>query len=124
MAIVKDTQKIKVRIFMEVMGWPEDKLKEHLEKVIELLKEKLKWEISNEKYAEPEKISEKMFTTHVEFDGVAPGFHELVMFAAMYGPSVVEILDPPELYVTAGEIQDTLADLISKVQTMDKEINN
>lgn len=122
MAIVKDSQKIKVRMFMEVMGWPKEKLREHLEQVIKILKEKTKWKITNEKYAEPEKVGDKMFTNHVEFEGEASSLHDLFLFSMTYGPSVVEIIDPPEFYMTAGELQDILADLVSKVQSMDKEI--
>jgi hypothetical protein len=63
-----------------------------------------------------------MYTSHVEFEGQAPSFHKLLLFALMHGPSVLEILDPPELYITAGELQDILADVIAKVQNMDKDI--
>jgi hypothetical protein len=107
---------------MEVMGWPKDKLNEHLKNVLKLLKEKLKWKMKGEEYAEPEQLGEKMYITHVEFEGEAPSIHEVITFSMLYGPSVVEILDPPELYITAGEMQDILADVISKVHLMDKEI--
>lgn len=117
-----EEQKIRLRIFLEVMGWPEEKLKEHLKKVMELLKKKLKWEIVKEDFAEPDKISEKMYTCHVEFEGIAPSLKDVFLFGMLYGPSAIEILGPLEFYFTAGDIQDILADMISKVQGMDKEI--
>jgi hypothetical protein len=123
LAIVRDSSRIKVRIFFEVMGWPADGLTEHLKKVVNNLKRK--WKITKENYAEPIPLDEKnpkVLTSHVEFEGVIPNIWDLFMFALMQGPSVVEIIEPSEIYLTAGEIQDILADIISKVQTMDREI--
>lgn len=116
-------EKIKARIFFEVMGWPAEALTNHLKTVVEKLKKT--WKISNENYAEPVPVDEKepkILTTHVEFEAIIPSFHDLVVFSLLYGPSVVEIIEPPEIYLTAGEIQDILADIISKVQAMDRDI--
>lgn len=113
---------MKIRVFLEVMGWPKEKLTEHLKEVLKLLKEKMKWKIICEKHAEPELLGEKMYVTHVEFDAEAKSFHEVLLFSMQHGPSVLEILDPPELYITAAELQDILADVISKVHIMDKDI--
>ena len=104
------------------MGWPKENLTEHLKNVLNLLKTNLKWKVINEKHAEPEQLGVKMYVTHVEFEAQAPNIHEVVIFCIQHGPSVVEILDPPELYMTAGEIQDILADIVSKVHIMDKDI--
>ena len=107
---------------MEVMGWPEDKLKGHLKEVVNTLREKLKWKISREDYAEPEKLGDKMYNTHVEFEAEFNNVLDLFTFAMAHGPSVIEVLEPAELYLNAGELQDILSDMISKAQTMDKEI--
>lgn len=112
--------KIKVRIFFEVMGWPEDALNEHLKKLMDKLKEK--WKVFSEDYSKPDKISEKMYTSHVEFEAEIPSIQDLFAFVLNYAPSAIEILDPPEIYMTAGDLQDILADMVSKIQGMDKEI--
>jgi hypothetical protein len=122
LAILRDNRPIKIRVFLEVMGWPKEKLNEHLKEVVGILKKRMDFKLEGENYAEPEKIGEKMYTSHVEFEGQAPSFHKLVMFALLHGPSVLEILDPPELYITAAEMQDILADVIAKVQNMDKDV--
>jgi hypothetical protein len=44
------------------------------------------------------------------------------MFSLLQGPSVVEIIEPAEIYLKASELQDILSDVISKAQMMDKEI--
>jgi len=63
-----------------------------------------------------------MFTSHVEFEAEVPNFNDLMAFCLNFGPSVVEILEPSYIHLTAGEMQDMLSDLISKIQIMDKEI--
>jgi hypothetical protein len=122
MAILRNDPKIKIRVFLEVMGWPADGLTDHLQKVMTLLKDKSKWKITKETFAEPELIGEKTYTNHVEFEGEVPDLPSLFIFAMMYGPSVVEIINPPDLYITAADLQDILSDVISKIQSMDKDI--
>ncbi|MDD5182298.1 MAG: hypothetical protein PHC66_03950 [Candidatus Nanoarchaeia archaeon] len=122
MAFFKNKEKIKIRVFMEVMGWPKENLTEHLKKVVNVLRENLKWKISREDYAEPEQASEKMYSTHVEFEAEFNDINQLFTFAMAHGPSVIEILEPSELYLSASEMQDILADMVSKAQSMDKEI--
>jgi hypothetical protein len=122
MAFLRDNRKIKIRVFMEVMGWPADKLTEHLKTVLKILKEKSMWKVFSEVYAEPEKANEKLYNTHVEFEAEAPDLTSLFLFSMTYGPSVIEIIEPSEVYMTAGEMQDILSDVISKVQSMDKDI--
>jgi hypothetical protein len=122
MKLLKDSRRIKVRVFMEVMGWPKEGLTKHLKEVIQILQDKTEWKVTKEQYAEPEKIGEKMYTTHVEFEGEPPNLPTLFMFSLMFGPSTIEILEPDELYITASELQEILSDVISKVQGMDKDI--
>jgi hypothetical protein len=63
-----------------------------------------------------------LLTAHAEFEAVVPSFGDLALFSMLYGPSVVEIIEPSEVYLTAGEIQDFLADMISKIQLMDRDV--
>jgi len=121
MAILRDSSKIKARIFFEVMGWPAEALNAHLKKLLDLLKTK-GWSIYREEYADPEKIGEKMYTSHVEFEVEIPDISTLFQFCLAYAPSVVEIIEPSEIYLTAAEIQDIIADMNSKIHEMDKSI--
>jgi len=120
--MAKEDKKLKVRIFMEVLGWPEEALTTHLKTILTKLKKH--WKILNEHYETPVKIEkvDKMFTSHVEFEAEVPNFNDLMAFCLNFGPSVVEILEPSYIHLTAGEMQDMLSDLISKIQIMDKEI--
>lgn len=122
MAFLREKHKIKIRVFMEVMGWPAEKLNAHLKEIVNILRDKLNWKVSREDYAEPIKIGEKMFNTHVEFEAEFNDVMQLFSFALAHGPSVIEILEPSELFLSASELQDILSDMVSKAQTMDKEI--
>ena len=123
MGLTRHTSKLKARIFFEVMGWPAEALTKHLKDVLNKLRKQ--WKISDEKYETPIPIDEKnpkMLTAHVEFEAEIPNIADLIMFSILYGPSVVEILEPSEIYLKSSELQDILADVISKIQLMDKDI--
>ncbi len=117
---VKKKQKIRVRMFFELMGWPKEALNKSLKDIVNKLRQTIN--VTDEKYAEPEKISEKMYTSHVEFEAEIKNVRDVFMITISFGPSVVEILDPAEIIITAGEFQDILADISAKVNTMDKDI--
>ncbi len=117
---VKDKEKIQVRMFFELMGWPKEALNESLKKIVAHLGKRIK--IKNEEYAEPEKIGEKMYTSHVEFEAEIKNIRDLFAITLSFGPSVVEILDPPEILLTAADLQEILADVSAKVTNMDKDI--
>ena len=107
-------------MFFELMGWPKEALNEHLKKIVDRLRKNVK--VFEEHYAEPEKIGEKMFTSHVEFEAEIKNLRDLFVITLSFGPSVVEIIDPPEVIITADELQDILADVSAKVSAMDKDI--
>jgi len=121
-ALIKSSAKIKIRVFFEIMGWPKEHLNDALSKTLDTMENKLKWKILKKTFEEPSQIGKKMFTSHVEFEAEAPNLGELFTFVLAFGPSVVEILDPPEMYLNAGEVQDILSDICSKVLQMDKDI--
>lgn len=113
-------QKLKVRLFFELMGWPEEALNTHLKKIVDHLK--TIWKVTKEEYAKPEKVSEKIFTSHVEMEAEVPKITDLFMVVLNFGPSVVEVLEPVEFVLTAGELQDMMADASAKVNTMDQDV--
>lgn len=123
MANTKVKSKIKARIFFEVLGWPAEALTKHLETVLGKLAKT--WKLTNQHIEAPILVDEKhhkMMTAHAEFEAEIPSAWDLFMFALLQGPSVIEIIEPAEIYLKAGELQDILSDVVSKAQTMDKEI--
>jgi len=122
LGFLEKNQKIKARIFFEVMGWPPEELKNHLQKLVEKLK--TQWKLSDVKLEEPVKVEdvEKMHVAHVEFIAEVKSLGELMLFSLLNGPSLVEILEPSEIYLSAGEVQDIIADIISKGQALDRDL--
>ena len=113
-------QTIKVRMFIELMGWPKEALNESLKKIVGTLKDK--WTVFKEDYSEPEKVGEKMFSSYVEFEAEVPSVQQLFGVVLAYGPTVVEIIEPSEIYVSATDMQDILADISSKVNILDRDV--
>lgn len=119
----KAKQRIVVRMFFELMGWPKDALNKTLKNIIHThLAKRIK--ILKEEYSEPEKVegTQKMFISHVEIEAEIPDIKDLFVITLSFAPSVVEILEPPELIITAHDLQDVLADISSKVQELDKQV--
>jgi len=126
-------------MFFELMGWPPEALNKHLEQIVEHLK-KL-WKVTKEEYAKPEKIQKEeapqetgndskqenpkkneMFSSHVEIEAEISNLPDLFMVVLNFGPSVIEIIEPEEVFLTANEIQDIMADVSAKVNAMDMDV--
>jgi hypothetical protein len=118
--MLREKQKFKVRMFFESMGWPKEAITEQLKRTVTHIKKS--WKVTNEEYAEPEPLDDKMFVGHVEFEAEFHKIQELFLVTLSFGPSVVEILEPAEVVITANELQDVVADISSKVSVMDKDI--
>jgi hypothetical protein len=112
---------VKVRVVFEVMGWPAEALNPSLNETVKMLINS-KWKILKEELAEPEKISDKMYSSFIEFEAEAPTLYDLFVFSLTFAPTSIEILSPSEFDMTAGELQDILSDICAKIQGMDKEI--
>ncbi len=118
--ILGKKQKIKVRIFIELMGWPKETLNDTLKKIVDTIKKK--WTVYKEDYSEPEKMGEKMFSSYVEFEAEFSDLKELFTVVLNYGPTVVEIIEPTEVYISGSDMQDIMADISSKINMLDRNI--
>lgn len=114
---------MKVRVIFELMGWPPEELVNALKRLMEALR-KSSWKIVSEEYSNPEKIegSNRMYSAFVEFIAEIQDLRQLFTFVMTYAPTVIEVLDPPEMVITANQIQDILADLTAKLQELDKQV--
>jgi hypothetical protein len=110
---------IRCRAILEVLGKP----KEHVEKTIKLLVEKIKEieEISvlNEKYAEIKPEGETMFSTFVELEMVIKGINALTGFCFDFMPSSIDIEKPDQLTIKNRHISDIFNDMQSKLHNVD-----
>lgn len=110
---------IRCRAILEVLGKP----KEHVEKTIKLLVEKVKEDpeisILNEKYAEIKSESKTMFSTYVELEMVIKGITTLTGFCFDFMPSSIEIEKPEQLTVKNRDISNIFNDMQAKLHNVD-----
>lgn len=115
----EEKQLIRCRAILEVLGKP----KEHVEKTIKLLVEKVKErpQISflNEKYAEVKPEGKTMFSTFVELELVVKGITTLTGFCFDFMPSSIDIEKPEQLIVKNRDISNIFNDLQSKLHNVD-----
>lgn len=110
---------IRCRAILEVLGKP----KEHVEKTIKVLVEKVKEDPGNvvlsEKYAEIKPQGKTMFTTFVELEMVFKGITGLTGFCFDFMPSSMEIEKPEQLTLKNRDISNILNDLQAKLHNVD-----
>ncbi len=110
---------IRCRAILEVLGKP----KEHVEKTIKVLVEKVKEreEISvlNEKYADIKQEGKTMFSTFVELEMVIKGIAALTGFCFDFMPSSIDIEKPERLTVKNRHISGIFNDMQSKLHNVD-----
>jgi len=117
--MAEEKQIIRCRAILEVLGKP----KEHVEKTIKLLVEKVKEDpeisVLNEKYAEIKPEAKTMFTTFVELEMVVKGITTLTGFCFDFMPSSIDIEKPEQLTVKNIDISNIFNDLQSKLHNVD-----
>jgi len=111
---------MKAKLIIEIAGSP----KEHIEKVIKEIVEKIK----NEKKIIRYKIfeaqeKEKMFFTFTDMEIDFDKFEDLTGFCLDYFPSSIEILDE-RVDIKREELENTLNDLLAKLHQYDMTLKN
>ena len=110
---------IRCSAILEVLGKP----KEHVEKTIKILVEKVKENqdnsVLNEKFAEIKSEGKTMFSTFVELELVFKGIGPLSGFCFDFMPSSIDIEKPEQLIVKNRDISNIFNDLQSKLHTVD-----
>ena len=110
---------IRCRAILEVLGKP----KEHVEKSIKLLVEKVKEDpdisILNEKYAEVKPQEKTMFSTFVELEMVIKGITTLTGFCFDFMPSSLEIDKPEQFTLKNRDVSNVLNDLQARLHQVD-----
>ncbi len=110
---------IRCKSILEVLGKP----KEHVEKTIKLLVEKVKEDpeisVLDEKYAEIEPREKTMFSTFVELDMIFKGLPAITGFCLDFMPSSLEIEKPEQLILKNIDISNFFNDLQAKLHNVD-----
>ncbi|MBN1923228.1 MAG: hypothetical protein JW791_00530 [Nanoarchaeota archaeon] len=111
---------IKARFVIEAMGSPQELVKDTLKNMLEAIKQKFKVE---ESFIEkPKKSGEKFYTSFIELTVQFKNVQFLFEFMTYYTPTIVEILEPYKLEISAGELENICNDVMSKIHEMDKRL--
>lgn len=103
---------IKARAFIEVMAVDEDTTTSALSKHLEKIKSQDRIKIYEEELEDVEEVEEppqqvsQAYTQIAEIEFVVSSVKNLISFTFLYGPSSVEVLEPEEVELKMGELQD------------------
>ena len=114
---------IKIRTIIEVVGFPEDHIKDAIVKIVDNIKEKKHIKIVN-MYIEETKKLDKMFATFAELELDMPGLQDVIDFCFDYLPSSVEILEPEYINEKSIDLAGVLNDLMLKLHEYNMVIRN
>ncbi len=113
-----------IRANIEVLGFPEDHVKEVMNKVIEKLKTEEGMELLKQELTDTAKIKEKFFSTFVEVEMKMHDFAKLLNFCYDYLPSGLEILDTEKITMPIREFSFGLNEMLGKLHHFNILINN
>lgn len=114
---------IKFRTIIEVVGFPEDYIKEAINKIIGNIKEKDYYKILY-LYVEETKKLDKMFSTFAEIEIEVQKLQDVLDFCFDYLPSSVEIIEPEHINEKSTEVAGFLNDLMLKLHEYNMVIRN
>jgi len=113
--------KIKTAIILEILGRPENYLKDSLKVILDKLKTEQGVKIINTKTAEPKKIGGKdFFSAFAEVEFEADNLAVLVNLMFRYMPAHIEVISPEKLDIKNAELNSILNDLILKLHRYDE----
>ncbi|MCD4759923.1 hypothetical protein K8R33_03475 [archaeon] len=113
---------IKANAIIEIVGSPEAHVKETMEKVVTLIKEKKEYKLISVETSEP-KESElpntnkkiNIYSTFSELEISFDNFEALMNFCFEFMPSSIDILEPLNLKIDSQEVNDSLNDLLARL---------
>jgi len=110
-----DSNKIRLRITIEVQAVEEELLKKQLEDIMVALKKERAFLIYDSRIGEPVKMEEH-YSSFIEANLSVNDFRSMVRLVLFYGPSAVEVVKPAKVEFNASEIQEGLVDMAEMVQ--------
>lgn len=113
-----------VRATIEVLGFPEEHIKEVIKKVIEKLKTEEGIQLLKENIHETEKIKERTFASFADVEIKANDLGKLLNFCYDYLPSTIEILDTEKVSIPVREFTAGLNEMLIKLHNYNMILNN
>lgn len=113
-----------VRATIEVIGYPEDHVKEVMQKIIEKLKTEDGLQILKNEVHPTEKVKEKFFATFVDIEMKINDFGKVLHFCYDYLPSSFEIIDADKITIPTREFSAGISEMIVKLHQYNLIVNN
>lgn len=112
-----------IRTIIEVIGFPEDYIKDAITKIVDNIKEKPYIKIQSYTIAETKKY-EKMFSTFAELELEFKDLISVLNFCFDYLPSSVEIIQPENINERSVDFAGFINDLMLKLHEYNIVIRN
>ena len=112
-----DEGRILTRIIIEIVGKPKEHIEKALKVVVEKIKEEKDIEIVEEQIFNVEK-QEEMFNVFAELGILFNNMQSLIEFCFDFMPSSIEILDPEKLSFDSNKFAGLVNDLLAKLHQM------
>lgn len=119
---------IKSSMFIEVLSMNEKDAKESLEQHIEKMKKESKIVFSKIEFRGIKKIDNPLVGVQVGYSSIVyielliPDLDKLLYLSMAYGPSNIEILEPANITISAGEAQSIANSLAGMVHTFARAV--
>lgn len=113
-----------IRATIEVLGYPEEHIKEVINKVIEKLKTEEGIKVLKETTHETEKIKDTIFASFVEIELKINDFSKLLSFCYDYLPSTMEILDTEKIALPVREFSAGINEMLINLHNYKLVLNN
>jgi len=119
-------EKITINSMIELVGTPKKHIEDTMQNVIKLIKENEKFELINQKIAEPKQITvpgaeqiKDVWSTYGEFEVSFEKLEDIEKFCLDFMPSSIEILKPEKIQLPATDLEDFINDILQKLHQYD-----
>ena len=102
------------RAIIEILGFPEEHVKEITQRVLEKIKTEDRISIVKEKIHDPKIVKEKFYSCFIEVDMKIHDLSKLWGFCYDYLPSSIEILDTEKVTIPIREFHFALGEMLEK----------
>ena len=113
-----------IRALIEVLGFPEEHIKEIVKKVLEKLEKEDGIEIINKEIHETQTVKETFFSCFTELELKIHDLSILLKFCYDYLPSNIEILDADNITIPSREFNLSINEMLERLHQYNIIVNN
>lgn len=113
-------EKIRSIVILELLGKPEDYVRESVEALVKKASEEKGIKIETSKIADLKKLDNGLFSTFAEIEMTAESILDLIDFMFRYMPAHVEVIEPANISFESFDLNSILNSLIIKLHRYDE----